>query len=419
MRGTGVAKTAAIARIAKSHSFFDVPRYGPSIVHSDKNIARIIRGHGFSPTVAGGASPLFRRSGLRNEGGDFTVLHAANSHAPFEARILRHVGFGIGHIENVVLVDEKAAWATELFPFREEHTIRVKYLDTIIGSVSDKYTARRIDRQRMVDPELAWAGAPPAPRRNELAATGELDDPSIGVAAMPVTNDDVAINGNRDVRWRVEHVGPVTCDTSSAERQQYLALRTELDDLMALAIAANIVSRPHIALAIDIEAMGVVEEALANAQYKISRGIESVDRIKRRVDTVSCPTSLENPDAFAVGTDIDSRHLSHLAAIGHLQPIRVETVWVGGAIRVGRRLREQLSFRPGDRSRDDPKQQRDCTCAQHGYLPAVAAIFAAQYKPLRWQPVDIMDRFIRRCIQYSRVLRPGASANKPAPREDQ
>ena len=193
MRGTSVAKTAAIARIAKSESFFDVPRYGPSFVHSNKNIARIIRGHGFSPAVASSASPLFRRSRLRNEGGDFTILHAANSHAPFEARILRHVGFGIGRIENVALVDEKAAWAAELLPFREEHTVRAKDLDTIIGSVSDEYTACRIDRQRMIDPELARAGTPPAPGRNELAATGELDDPRVCVAAMPITNYDVAI----------------------------------------------------------------------------------------------------------------------------------------------------------------------------------------------------------------------------------
>jgi hypothetical protein len=145
MRGTGGAKTAAITRIAKSASSFDVPRYGPSIVHSDKNIAGVIRGHGLSPTVAGGASPLFGRSGLRNEGSDFTILHAANSHAPFEARILRHVGFGIGNVENVVLVDEEAAWAAELLPFRQEHTVRAKDLDTIIGSVGDEYTACRID----------------------------------------------------------------------------------------------------------------------------------------------------------------------------------------------------------------------------------------------------------------------------------
>src|SRR5258708_6234714 len=342
MRGTGVAKTAAIARIAKSASSFDVPRYGPSIVHSDKNIAGVIRGHGLSPTVAGGASPLFGRSGLRNEGSDFTILHAANSHAPFEARILRHVGFGIGNVENVVLVDEEAAWAAELLPSRQEHTVRAKDLDTIIGSVGTEYPPCGTDRQRLMAPNPPRAGAPPAPGRNELAATGELDDPSIGLAAMPVTHDDVAIGGNRDVRRSVEHVGALTCYTGSAERQQYLAPWTELDDLVALAVVATVVGRPYVALAIDIEAMWVVEETLAKAHHKISGGIEFLDGIKRGVGTVFRATSIESPHALAVGIDIDARHLPHLAAIGHLRPIGVETVWVGGAIRVGRRLREQL-----------------------------------------------------------------------------
>src|SRR6266478_148288 len=142
MRGTDVAKTAAIARIARSESFFDVPRHGPSVVHSDKNIACVIRGHGLSPAVARGASALFGRGRVRNEGSDFTILHAANSHAPFESGILRHVGFGSGNVENVVLVDEEAAWAAELLPFPKEHAVRAEDLDTIIGSVSDKYAAR-------------------------------------------------------------------------------------------------------------------------------------------------------------------------------------------------------------------------------------------------------------------------------------
>src|SRR5450432_989338 len=101
-------------------SILDVPPYGPRIVHPDVDITRVIHGHTFSPAVAGGAGPLLRRSRIRNEGGDFAILHAANPDAPLEARILRHVGFGIADIENVVLVDEKAAWAAELLPFFEE-----------------------------------------------------------------------------------------------------------------------------------------------------------------------------------------------------------------------------------------------------------------------------------------------------------
>src|ERR1700686_4749528 len=103
---------------------------------------------------------------------------------------------------------------------------------------------------------------------------------------MPVTDNDVAIAGNRDIRWSVEHVGALTCDTGCAKRQQYLALWTELDDLVALAVATSVVSRPHVAIAIHIETMGMVEETLAKPHHKLSGGIEFFDRIKWRVDTV-------------------------------------------------------------------------------------------------------------------------------------
>src|SRR5580658_3586595 len=89
-------------------SFFDVPVHGTRVVHSDIDIARVIGGHAFSPAAAGGTKLLLGRNRIRNERNDLAVLHAADSDAPFEARILRRVGFGIGGIEDVVLVDEKA-----------------------------------------------------------------------------------------------------------------------------------------------------------------------------------------------------------------------------------------------------------------------------------------------------------------------
>src|SRR2546430_1528188 len=108
---------ARSAPTANSGSFLDVALHGPGVVHADINVARVIRGHILSPAIGFGTSPLLGRRQFRNEGGDLAVLHAANSHAPLEARVLRHVGLGIADVENVVLVDEKAAWAAELLPF--------------------------------------------------------------------------------------------------------------------------------------------------------------------------------------------------------------------------------------------------------------------------------------------------------------
>src|ERR1700728_100280 len=114
--------------------FFDVPLHGPGVVHSDQDITRVIDRHGFSPTVAGCIGPLFDRGRIRNEGSDFTILHTADSDASFETWILCHVGFRIGDIEKVVLVDKNAARAAELLPLREEHAVRAEDPDTIIGS---------------------------------------------------------------------------------------------------------------------------------------------------------------------------------------------------------------------------------------------------------------------------------------------
>jgi len=75
----------------------------------------------------------------------------------------------------------------------------------------------------------------------------------------PVTHEDVAIAGHHDIGGSVEHVGAFTCDAGLAERQQDLAVRTELDDLMALSVAAGVIGRPHVALVIDRKAVRVVE----------------------------------------------------------------------------------------------------------------------------------------------------------------
>src|ERR1700704_3631804 len=335
-------------------SFLDVALYGPGVVHADIDVARVVHGHAFSPGVGGGAGPLFGRSEFRNEGGDLAVLHAADPDAAFEARVLRHVGFGIGDIEEVVLVDEEAARAAELLPFRHKRTVRVEDFDTVVGSIGDVDAARRIDRHRMVDPELPGAGAALSPRRDELAVGRELDDPRVGVATMAVAYDDVTVAGNRDIGRGVEHIGAHTGDPGFAERQRDLALRTELDDHVALAVAGGVVGRPHVALAIDMEPVGGVEVTLAKACHKLSGGIEFVDRIERGVDAVSCSAALEHPNALAVGIDIDARHLPELTAVGDFQPISVEAVWIGGPIRVGGHLRKRYRSKPGRRRRGDP-----------------------------------------------------------------
>src|SRR5262249_34952172 len=164
-------------------SHLDVALHGPCVVHADIDVAGVIDGDAFAPGVGGGAGALLGRRRFRDEGGDLAVLHAADPHPAPEARVLRHVGFGVTDIEHVVLVDEQTARTSELVPLGEKRAVRAEYFDAIIRSIRNVYAAGRIDRHRMVDPELAGAGAALAPRRDELAVARELGDPGIGLAA--------------------------------------------------------------------------------------------------------------------------------------------------------------------------------------------------------------------------------------------
>src|SRR5262249_12581891 len=161
--------------------------------------AGVIDGDAFAPGVGGGAGALLGRRRFRDEGGDLAVLHAADPHPAPEARVLRHVGFGVTDIEHVVLVDEQTARTAELLPLGENRAVRAEYFYGIIRSSGNVYAAGQSDRHRMVAPELAGAGAALPPRRDDLPLPRELGDPGIVLAPRPVAHDDVAIGGDRHI----------------------------------------------------------------------------------------------------------------------------------------------------------------------------------------------------------------------------
>ena len=85
-----------------------------------------------------------------------------------------------------------------------------------------------------------WPGAVPfvAPGLDELAVRGELHDPGIGVAAVSVGDEDIAVGRDQDVGGRVQEIVAlvVAGDAGLAQGHQHLAVRAELDDRVALAV---------------------------------------------------------------------------------------------------------------------------------------------------------------------------------------
>src|SRR6516162_1817920 len=139
---------------------------------------------------AGGGRLLDR---VGNEACHHAVADAADPDAALPAVvILRHrFGFGIGHVDDVVLVDEDAARPAELIPHIEQGAVLVPDLDAVVLPVALEQAAARIHRQRVRGIDVAGGRALLAPGLDEFAVAVELDDARIGVAAMPVAHEDV------------------------------------------------------------------------------------------------------------------------------------------------------------------------------------------------------------------------------------
>src|SRR5947199_7586330 len=103
--------------------------------------------------------------------------------------------------------------------------------------------------------ELARTGTLLAPGLDQLAVLGKLHDAGVGVAAVPVAHEDFAVGIRDDRRRRVELVGTDAGDSELAEPHQLLAVGAELDDLVALAAAAEPIDQPYIAITVGVNAV--------------------------------------------------------------------------------------------------------------------------------------------------------------------
>src|ERR1700722_10612472 len=76
--------------------------------------------------------------------------------------------------------------------------------------------------------------------------------------------------------------GPPAGAAALAEPHQLLAVGAELDRLMALAVLADAVGDPDVAVGIDGEAVGQHEQPRAERLHELARGVEFEDRIEVR-----------------------------------------------------------------------------------------------------------------------------------------
>ena len=195
-----------------------------------------------------------------------------------------------------------------------------------------------------------------------LPSLRELHDARVGVAAMSVGDEDIAVGRDEDGGRRIELV--------RAARRRRPALPSVISSLPSglnlktwwpLHSAAEAVGDPDIAVAVDVHAVRENEHAGAEALHQLAGRVELQNRIEVRAVAIEYfafahlrgrneplrTASFGYPDAAAVTVDIDARRRTPDAAIGHLAEA------FDGTIRVGRRIgrRDRLSVGTNGRER--------------------------------------------------------------------
>src|SRR5262249_32946178 len=126
--------------------------------------------------------------------------------------------FGIGHIDNVVLVNEDAARPAKLEPLLDVVALLVENLDTVIAAIGEKEPPARIHREGRGNAHPARPGPLFPPGLDNFAVFAKLDEARFGFPPMPTGNKDVPIRSNKHRRWRVEFAGATAGDPGFAER---------------------------------------------------------------------------------------------------------------------------------------------------------------------------------------------------------
>src|SRR5690242_2832509 len=170
----------------------EVERVGVTAIH----ISGVISRNGLEPV------DLHR---FENEGRNLAILHAADADTRLVGRI-GLVGRIVGHVKDIVLVDMQAARPTELLPFEQKFSVLVESLNAVVRAVGDEQPASRIHGKAMRHVELARSLALLAPLLDVLAILVELDDAVVGIPAVAISDEDIAVGRYQDVGWRVKRV---------------------------------------------------------------------------------------------------------------------------------------------------------------------------------------------------------------------
>ena len=321
--------------------------------------------------------------------------------------VVHEVRLGVGHVNLILVIEEDSARRAELRPDGQELAVLVEELDAIVRPIGDEHAASPIDRDCVERAELAGCVPGLSPGLDELPVLRVLHDAVVAVDLVPVGDEDISVRSDGHGAGRREVILIVPRHACFPEGHQQLAVRAELEDLMAGAQAgfrrhghaacAHRVGHPQIALAIDGEAVRPDEHPAAEALDDVALGVELEDRVDvldpaveaEAIDSEATAgghrhgtrlvASDESPDALPVDVDVHGSRRSHLAAAGQPCPITAGDARAAAirqsfdrAVRIGQPggLREQ---RCSGHQRCEQCQQRGPVESRHLTFPYFSA----------------------------------------------
>ena len=131
----------------------------------------------------------------------------------------------------------------------------------------------------------------------------------------------------------------ITRNSRLAETHQHLAILIQLNDLMAhpefrsgfspgIALRRAL-SNPEISVSVHIKSVRPGEKTCTNRLDRAPLTIQFMDWVQRRSGTLIGPTSLDNPDVFAIRIRLHAGNHSHRTTAGQLSPVINNLIGIG------------------------------------------------------------------------------------------
>src|SRR2546430_2164568 len=139
--------------------------------------------------------------------------------------------------------------------------------------------------------ELAGTRSFPTPGFEEPSVLRELHDPGVGIPAMSIGDENVAVGSDHNGGGAIEGILAIAGDSSLAQRQQNLPIGAEFENLVPLAVFSFCVSGPHVPVLVHGETVRKHKHSCAKAVHEFTRRIELENGRHRRAGTRVSTTS--------------------------------------------------------------------------------------------------------------------------------